>query len=181
MSNIEPLGEELKKVKRDFPEFSYIRTTRRAREPEFYKLYIRDELIGELWDNQEGHLWTNLVSEEEKANAPLLERGKTLQNPSTQKDVLYVKQTNATGGFKCAMSFSSVSKTYDVMKSMIMTYRGKGTPLSSRKYKANAMKIDVPTKTMLRKEPNNMSDKIAKEAKISQKNNSGKIKKKRVL
>ena len=151
MSNIERLGEELAKVKRKYPEFSFVRTTRRARDPEFYKLYINGDWIGELWDNQEGHLWTNLVSEKEKAKAPYLLRGKTLQNPTTQDDVLYIKDTYATGGFKCAMKLSSVTRTYDVMESMIMTYKGKDSNLGCREYQEVVPQPASPTASKVKK------------------------------
>lgn len=144
MSNIEELGIELAKVKKKYPEFTFVRSTRRMRDPEFYKLYIHGDWIGELWDSEEGHLWTNLVSEKERVNAPLLLKGKTLKHPSTQHDVLYVKDTDSTGGFKCCMRFSSVSRTYDVMESMILTYKGKDTNLSSCEYVEVAPPLATP-------------------------------------
>ncbi|WP_026507829.1 hypothetical protein [Butyrivibrio sp. MC2013] len=120
-TSIEIMGKELEVVRKEFIGLNSVQSKRRAREPEYFKLYYANEFIGEIWDDPKGPtLWTNTVSIKDKSEAKILPRRVTTKTP----DVLYLKESNSDAGFHYTMLISDFDKIPDAVRHLIHVIKG---------------------------------------------------------
>ena len=124
MQGIEKIAQVLGKIKDKCPEFGYEYAVRRKRESDYYKLFYKGEWFGEFWNEDNGRIWTNAVSN--KDSAPVLGKGMTLNKFDTfglDYDTFYLKldkygKPHETG-FTYCLELSTHEKAYEIIMQMI--------------------------------------------------------------
>ena len=122
IKHLPPLrGKELEFAKKEHSGLSFERSTRRRRDPEYFKIFFIGKWVGEIWADPKGPvLWTNTVSLRDKKEAEILPKGITKRTP----DVLYLKESSSDKGFHYTMLISDYDLIPNVVRHIIGVIKG---------------------------------------------------------